>query len=319
MNRLDMRRRVEAATSTKLLELYELVGNVTTVVHGVNWTLSIDDTSGTTYFVRLYRVGRSVDEVAAELSVLNAIASSAALDVARPKLDCLGRSFSEIELPDGSRRLLAVFQQAVGRELADTLDDFRHAGLALAHLHRQSQISELAPAREIVSERLGLETIAMVEKRCSLVADIFKDTLEQLGNRGANTGLGHIGFCHGDLRKENMRIDGERVTLFDFDDCGRGPQLFDVAAMAFWLETAGTENAPQLWRAFLKGYGQASGEAIVQPVCWLVVNQQLRTLKFLFDYCELEPRLWDVALNDAADLVKCAARFDLRVFRCTTA
>lgn len=37
------------------------------------------------------------------------------------------------------------------------------------------------------------------------------------------------GLIHADLVRENVLVDGERVALIDFDDCGHGFRLFDIA------------------------------------------------------------------------------------------
>jgi Ser/Thr protein kinase RdoA (MazF antagonist) len=37
------------------------------------------------------------------------------------------------------------------------------------------------------------------------------------------------GLIHADLVRENVLVDGERVAMIDFDDCGYGFRLFDIA------------------------------------------------------------------------------------------
>lgn len=37
------------------------------------------------------------------------------------------------------------------------------------------------------------------------------------------------GLIHADLVRENVLVDGERVAIIDFDDCGYGFRLFDIA------------------------------------------------------------------------------------------
>ncbi|MCK1357202.1 phosphotransferase [Bradyrhizobium sp. CW7] len=100
------------------------------------------------------------------------------------------------------------------------------AGVALSHLHRQTGLTNLAPNREFLSEARDKETLAMIAERCPRVADEISKSLDawvqtsRLAQRA----------CHGDVRPMYMRIEDERVTFFDFDDCGRGPQWLDVAA-----------------------------------------------------------------------------------------
>jgi Ser/Thr protein kinase RdoA (MazF antagonist) len=306
----------ERAIAAYLDEIYGLAGNLSTVVKGVNWTLSVEDKGQAVAFVRLYRPsGRLVADVAAELAVLDAVEGTASLEVSRPLPDRQGRTVSEIELPDCSRRMIAVFSRAAGRELTATVSDYRCAGTALADLHRQRNLASLAPNRNIGSERIAQETLARIAGQSPQAGRAIAEAIETLKTLGANKVVGTVGFCHGDMAPLNMRIDGERVTFFDFDDCGRGPQLLDVAAMALWLENSQCDNAGALWQAFLAGYGVTESEEVSRFVRWLVIDHQLRILRFLLDYCEIEAGLWDDVLNDAQSLVTTAARGELRAFR----
>lgn len=312
----DLQASGERAIAAYLGEIYGLAGNVSTAVKGVNWTLAVEDNGQAVAFVRLYRPsGRSAADVAAELAVLHAVEGTAALEVSRPLPDRRGRTLSEIELPDGSRRMIAVFARAAGRELAATMADYRRAGTALADLHRQSGLASLAPNREIGSELAAKETLAMIAGRSPQVAHAIAEAIGTLETLGANKIIGPVGFCHGDMGPLNMRIEGERVTFFDFDDCGRGPQLLDVAGMALWLENSQDDDAGALWRAFLAGYGVAESKQLALFVRWLVIDHQLRILRFLLDYCEIEAGLWDDVLHDAQSLITTAARGELRAFR----
>lgn len=289
----DLRASGERAVSAYLRDAYGLAGNVSTAVKGVNWTLAVEDSGQAVAFVRLYRTsGRSPADVAAELAVLRAVEGSAALEVSRPLPVRRGRTVSEIELPDGSRRMIAVFARAAGRELTATTSDYRCAGAALADLHRQSGLASLVPNREIGSELAAKETLAMIVGRSPQVAQAIAEAIGTLESLGGNKVIGPVGFCHGDMGPLNMRIEGERVTFFDFDDCGRGPQLLDVAAMALWLENSQDDDAGALWRAFLAGYCVAESEQLALFVRWLVIDHQLRILRFLSDYCEIDAGLW---------------------------
>ncbi|RZF24491.1 hypothetical protein EVC45_38430 [Paraburkholderia sp. UYCP14C] len=313
----EWRARVEASISACLRDRYRIRGAVSTVVKGANWTFAVDDGNRCVAFVRLYRTsGRSSVEVASELELLCAVRATPALEVARPRPDRFGEVSSEIELPDGTRRLIAIFAPAEGRELAPTIEDYRRAGAALADLHTQKALTNLAPDRDILfGERRNAETIAMIADRSPPAAHAVKDAFDEFRRLGANVPIGPDGFCHGDVRPANMRIEGERVTFIDFDDCGRGPQLLDVAAMALWLEVGTYENAAALWRAFLAGYGMCKSVPSYLSVRFFVVEHQVRIIRFLFDYCELDDGLWDQTLNMTRAIVHKAVRGELRTLR----
>ncbi|WP_407186850.1 phosphotransferase [Bradyrhizobium centrosematis] len=311
----EFRATVERAISAYVADTYGLAGSVSTVIKGANWTFVARDGVQDRAFIRVYRTcGRSAADVASEMAVLLAVEDTPALDVSRPLIDREGRSFSTFELPDGTKRLLGVFAPAVGRELAAITADWYRAGVALSHLHRQTGLTPLAPNRELLSDTRDNETLAMIAEKSPRVAAEIGRSMDLLVDLGANKPIGPTGLCHGDVRPMNMRIQDERVAFFDFDDCGRGPQWLDVAAMALWLENMNDGDAGALWRAFLGGYGLIESEPFVLFARWLVAEHQLRILRFLFDYCELDAALWDVVLNRAETTIGRAARSELRAF-----
>lgn len=66
------------------------------------------------------------------------------------------------------------------------------------------------------------------------------------------TASGRFGLIHADMRLANLLVDGERVTLIDFDDCGFGWFIYDLAASLSFIET--DPDAPALKRSWIEGY-----------------------------------------------------------------
>lgn len=62
----------------------------------------------------------------------------------------------------------------------------------------------------------------------------------------------HFGLIHADLRLANLLVDGDRTAIIDFDDCGFGWYLFDLATALSFLEQR--PDAPELIEAWLTGY-----------------------------------------------------------------
>ncbi|MCS4508990.1 phosphotransferase [Xylophilus ampelinus] len=192
----------------------------------------------------------------AEMAVLDAIQATDILDVSRPIEDRSGCWFSEVSLPpDNMARVVGVFRPAKGIEPAGSLHDYQRIGQALADLHRQTHLAKIAQARN-PGPGAGSTTIAL---RSTALAAAIAASAKLLEDKGATQHLGPVGFCHGDIRLSNLRISSEKMTLFDFDDCGIRPQLLDVAAIAFWLEVGKQHDSAGLWAAFLEGYGIKSG------------------------------------------------------------
>ena len=71
----------------------------------------------------------------------------------------------------------------------------------------------------------------------------------------------HFGLIHADLRLANLLVEGDRTAIIDFDDCGFGWYLFDLATALSFLEER--PDAPELVACWLTGYRKV---AEVPPV-----------------------------------------------------
>ncbi len=60
------------------------------------------------------------------------------------------------------------------------------------------------------------------------------------------------GLIHGDLRGANLLIEGDSLKIIDFDDCGYGWYMQDLAASISFIETE--EIIPELIQAWITGY-----------------------------------------------------------------
>ena len=60
------------------------------------------------------------------------------------------------------------------------------------------------------------------------------------------------GLIHADFNLDNMLLDGERVILLDFDDCGFGWHLFDLATV--WTMFLGGGEAEAMRAGVVDGY-----------------------------------------------------------------
>ena len=66
------------------------------------------------------------------------------------------------------------------------------------------------------------------------------------------TDRAHFGLIHADLRLANLLVEGKRTAIIDFDDCGFGWYLYDLAAALSFLEER--PDAPELVACWLSGY-----------------------------------------------------------------
>jgi Ser/Thr protein kinase RdoA (MazF antagonist) len=101
---------------------------------------------------------------------------------------------------------------------------------------------------------MGMTSEAM-EAFAETVA-LIKSRLEAFGKAPDRFNL-----VHGDMRLANLLMDGSKVKVIDFDDCGFSWLLYDCATTVSFFEH--TPEVPELLRAWVRGYrriGQLSPE-----------------------------------------------------------
>ena len=70
-----------------------------------------------------------------------------------------------------------------------------------------------------------------------------------------------FGLIHADLVRENILVDGGRIAFIDFDDCGFGFRLFDLATTL--LRNRDEPDYPTIRQSLLDGY--LSGRPAMRP------------------------------------------------------
>jgi Ser/Thr protein kinase RdoA (MazF antagonist) len=87
------------------------------------------------------------------------------------------------------------------------------------------------------------------------LADALKKHIGRLPSQALN-----MGACHGDAQGGNANLTGEKLTFFDFDVCGHGWRVYDLAVF-YWGAALGKsrlgwndQQVEQVWAAYLEGY-----------------------------------------------------------------
>ena len=87
-----------------------------------------------------------------------------------------------------------------------------------------------------------------------------------------------FGLVHADLRLANLIIDGDRLSVIDFDDCGFSWYLYDFAAAISFLEHE--PYIPELLDAWIAGYRTVAplsdAEAAIIPT-FIMLRRMLLT------------------------------------------
>lgn len=241
-----------------------------------------------THFVRVYRAGlRSPADILFEIEVLCAAAAAGA-KVARPLVRPNGRWLASIRAPEGER-VMALFDAApgavVGAEAA-TAVHVQAYGEAIAMLH-----TALAGFHGTTTRPLGVEVLLhrpmrwlapflehRADDRAWLEACITRIHMTLEGPLGRAC---PVGVCHGDLHGGNAHwaADGT-VTLFDFDECGTGWLMYDLAAFHWMAERAG--RLAVWWPLLCQGYERIRPftEPEREALPWFVLARHLWQLGY---------------------------------------
>lgn len=95
-----------------------------------------------------------------------------------------------------------------------------------------------------------------------------------------------FGLIHADLRLANLLVDGDRLGVIDFDDCGFGWFVYDFAAAVSFLETE--PFIPELADAWVEGYRRVAplGEADVAMIPAFVMLRRMMLTAWIANHAE---------------------------------
>lgn len=210
--------------------------------------------------LRLHRQGyHTKPEIASELAWLAALQDLPGLATVRPIPGAQGLVTEE----DG--RFLVAFAPIDGQELQpgdDLARWFAPLGEITARLHLHARY--WTPPQGFIRKRWDVETIlgprphwghwrqaqGLDAEGTALLAratDHLAATLNAYG-----TGPEVFGLIHADLRLANLMVNGDSLTAIDFDDCGFGWWVYDLAAALSFIET--DPRLPDLIARWCDGY-----------------------------------------------------------------
>ncbi|NTA13983.1 phosphotransferase enzyme family protein [Agrobacterium tumefaciens] len=90
-------------------------------------------------------------------------------------------------------------------------------------------------------------------------------------------GEDRFGLVHCDLRTANLLVDGGRLGVIDFDDCGLSWFAYDFASSVSFMEEK--QNLPELMAAWLEGYRRvtplATEHVVALPIFVMLRRMQL--------------------------------------------
>jgi Ser/Thr protein kinase RdoA (MazF antagonist) len=208
----------------------------------------------------------SADEIRSELAWIEALRAAAVVDTAQPIAAADGSLIQQLVSPAGlAPRFAVAFERLAGSEPVpghDAAAWFDRLGGLTAKMHAHARDWILPPSfvrrrwdvEGMVGPRgywgawrdsMGLDAAgaAVIEAAIGIV----KQRLDAFGS-----GSQQFGLVHADFRLANLLVDGERLQVIDFDDCGFSWFLYDFATSLSFIEHH--HEVPTLRDAWVRGY-----------------------------------------------------------------
>ncbi|MDF2995296.1 MAG: aminoglycoside phosphotransferase [Xanthobacteraceae bacterium] len=242
------------ATDLRLLTISE---NATFRAH--------DPVSARDVVFRVHRPGyHTRAEIASELAWLGALGRAQVVPTLTPVPQLDGELIADID-DDGVIRHVVAFGLIEGREPAEGEDIvrwFHELGAINARLHAHAKDWQrpagfvrkvwdfdamLGDVKLWGDWRAGLGLTPEGKAVLERTARVLRQKVEAYGK-----GEHRFGLVHADMRVANLLVDGDRLSVIDFDDCGFSWYLYDFAAAVSFIEHE--PFIPELQTAWIAGY-----------------------------------------------------------------
>ena len=256
-----------------------------------NATYRVDGPDGAAVaVVRVHRPAyHAVEEIESELAWIEALRADGIVATPEPLPLVDGGRIASFRDGETTRRVVA-FEFVAGNEPRageHLAPGFRELGAIGARLHRHARGWE--PPPRCVRKRWNAETILGDAPHWGRWQDVpgltgdghrlLSRCADALGERLGEYGDApdRFGLVHADLRLANLLVDGDELTVIDFDDCGFGWYGFDFAAAVSFFEEE--PWVPALLDAWCEGYRAvaplADPDAAMVPVFVMLRRIQL--------------------------------------------
>jgi Ser/Thr protein kinase RdoA (MazF antagonist) len=288
---------------------------LTPLTHADNTTFRVDTVDSQRFVLRIHRPSRKTpNEVRSELLWLAALQHETDLVAPIPIPTRAGdlltiASIAEVPEP----RMCVLLRWLPGRfvDQALTPSHLERVGAFMARLQNsgaqfrppdgfvRGRLDNLYGKPPGISEALARQQLDNPEDEATaikLVTDIcsLEDgrRVEQFirriraVQRKLGQGSDIFGLIHGDLHQENYLFHQGQVRAIDFDDCGYGYYLYDIAITLFNVRFR--DNTPQLRESFLAGYRS------VRPLS----AEHERYIDIFMDLRDLQMMIWEIEMRN---------------------
>ncbi|QQR35323.1 phosphotransferase [Devosia oryziradicis] len=240
-------------------------GSARLINHSENQTFLIQTPGQGAFTLRVHRTGyQSRVSIESELAWLMALRRDTALAIPEPIPGRDGKLLQHFETPHGAR-IAVLFRYIDGHEPqpdSNLGDLFVTLGRYAAIMHNHVTMWHRPPG----FERQVWQAATILDadgpwgdwRLAPGITDSTRPVLDRLDSAlwlrlaAYGTGVDRYGLIHADMRLGNLLVDGDKVTLIDFDDCGFCWFAYDFAAAISFHET--NPAVPALRAAWIEGY-----------------------------------------------------------------
>ncbi|MCD7891053.1 MAG: phosphotransferase [Ruminococcus sp.] len=255
--------------------------------------------------LRVSRPGyHTLSELESEMSWLRQINDYTPLIVANPINGADGKPVQLVDGSDGNIYFCVICDYLPGSEPDEgnpekIIRDFEMLWETTAYLHRQASIwngTKTIGRIEWTYDNIIGETVAWgrwqdfegmtpeAEEFLEEACRIIKKRLKRYGRNQDNWGL-----IHADLRLANIIVEGDTIKVIDFDDCGSGWYLHDLASFISFIEHK--EIVPDLINAWLRGYKKITPftDTDFEEIDTFILMRRLQLMAWLASHKESGP------------------------------
>lgn len=279
------------------------VSNVELIIQAENTVYRVDRHSGERFVLRLHRAGyNTAAEMASEQVWLEALAADG-VPVHRPMRTLAGEPHVTIEV-EGQPVLVGAVEWLSGTELGRRLYageiDIESTFRALGHVFADMRVSSAnwTPPEGFTRRSWGVEELLGDDASWGQFWEVPDDpddvrvltqAREALLDEMAAwpTDRSAYGLIHADPHPFNVMVDGDSLTLFDFDDCGWGWWAYELAVVLVPIRDK--DYYAEARTALIEGYRSVTEltDADLMRVDTLMVLRQLIHVSWLDQRPEL--------------------------------
>ncbi|WP_455812088.1 phosphotransferase enzyme family protein [Pseudomonas graminis] len=276
-----------------------LQGKLSLLCRSENATFLLE-AGGMRYALRLHRADyHQRADIESELHWLDALRETG-IDVPQAVVDREGQSVQSLTLEDGSVRYAVLFHWIEGEMPGTDVDPraFQQLGNITARLHQHSRSWQ----RPAGFQRIIWDHHTMVSPQShwgdwrdapNLHARdhcIVEETIVRVGSTLADFGKAprNYGLIHADLRLTNLLLHKGETRVIDFDDCGFGWYLHDLAAAISFVEHH--PRAAEWVDHWIRGYEQVAHitDEEMERVPTLLIQRRIQLLAWAGSHAETE-------------------------------